>query len=100
MKRIWTTWIVTLVAALALLAPASKTLAAQGISDAGKFFSPAAETKATDVINDIARKHHGQQVYIETFQAIPDGLTYAQFADDRAKAAKVDGVYVLIVRKG
>jgi len=85
---------------LALLAPASRTQAAQGISDAGKFFSPAAEAKATAVINDIARKHHGQQVYIETFQAIPDGLSFDQFVEDRAKAAKVDGVYVLIVRKG
>ncbi|MDB5318664.1 MAG: hypothetical protein JWN40_295 [Phycisphaerales bacterium] len=99
MKKLCT-WIFLLAAGVALLAPANAALAAKGISDNGKFFSAAAEQKATATINDIAAKHHGEEVYVETFDTVPDGTPYAQFADERTRAAAVRGVYILIVRKG
>jgi hypothetical protein len=99
MKNIWT-WILFLTAGVALLAPANTALAAKGISDNAGFFSAAAEQKATGIINDLATKHHGEEVYVETQQAVPDGKQYAQYADERTRSSNVGGVYILIIRKG
>lgn len=99
MKKLWT-WIILLITGVALLAPANTALAAKGISDNGNFFSAATEQKATGIINDLATKHHGEEVYVETQQAIPDGTTYADYADQRTRASNVRGVYILIIRKG
>ena len=86
MKKLCT-WIMFLTAsAVALLAPANAALAAKGISDNAGLFTPAAEQKATAAINDIASKHHGEEVYVETVKAVPEGTAYEQFVDERTRA--------------
>lgn len=74
--------------------------AAGGLNDEGQFFSPAAEQKATADIAEIARAHHGKDVLIETFYALPEGQSLRAFAIQRAEGAKLNGLYVIIVRKG
>jgi len=99
MKKLWN-WIFLLAAGIALLAPANAALAAKGISDNGNFFSADIEKKANLIINDLANTHKGQEVYVETQQAVPDGTPYADYADQRTRASNVRGVYILIIRKG
>jgi uncharacterized protein len=99
MKKLWT-WILLFTAGIALLAPANAALAAKGISDNGALFSATAEQKANAMIDTIAAKHHGEDVYVETVKAVPDGTSYEQFVDERTRAAAFRGVYVLIVLKG
>src|SRR5882757_4388962 len=99
MKTFWT-WTLLLAASVALLLSAGTALAVKGIKDTDNFFSPQAEQKANAIINDIFTKHRGEEVYIETFESIPDGMTYQQFVDEHIRATPTRGVYVLIVRKG
>src|SRR4051812_37950965 len=97
-----TTVLFALAALATALVPAGAALAARGVNDAGNFFteSAAAKNQATGVINDIARRHHNQDVYVETVDKMPAGTSYAAFADQKTRAAAVNGVYVLIVREG
>ncbi|HEY7117399.1 MAG TPA: TPM domain-containing protein [Tepidisphaeraceae bacterium] len=99
-RRLWMTLALVLTAAMVALAPAPAALANRGINDAANFFSPQAEQRANGTIDDIYRNHHGQEVYIETAQATPDGQNYDQWAAQKTTQARVNGVYVLIVRKG
>lgn len=91
---------VLLAASVALLAAAPAALANRGVNDPAKFFSEQGERQATSIIDDIYRKHHGQEVYVETAQAVPDNQDYAAWADQKTKESRTNGVYILIVRKG
>ena len=86
-----------------LLLAASPTRAQEAnpaIRDNGNFFSNQAEQKAAGTINEIAGKHPGKQVLIETYNEVPDGQAVREFAVKRAQAAGLKGVYVIVVRKG
>ncbi len=90
-----------LIAALLLLAGAMPAGASsRGINDNAKLFSAAAVAKATGVIDEVFNKHHAKEVLIETFNEVPEGQTSRQFAAAQARAAKLNGLYILIVRKG
>ena len=81
------------------------------IKDEGKFFSADAVKKANKQIREIARKYD-RDLLIETFAAVPGDQTerlkamsreerdkfFLNWAQDRAEAAVVHGVYVLICK--
>src|SRR4051812_15932368 len=99
MKRTWTLLAVLLAAGLALATAAPAALA-RGVNDQGNFFSPAAESKAKAVIEQIFDKHHGKEVLIETYTDLPAGQDLREFATQRASSARNNGLYIVIVRKG
>jgi hypothetical protein len=82
------------------------------IKDGGKFFSEAAIKRANKEIRDIA-KNYDRDLLIETYATIPGdqaervkGLSredrtkfFRNWAQDRAEAAVVHGVYILICRE-
>jgi hypothetical protein len=82
------------------------------VRDGGKFFSEEAIRKANDDIRAIARKYD-REILVETFREPPDGKAekvaamsaeerarfFREWANDRARAAKVNGLYVLICRE-
>lgn len=95
------TWIAFLAAGVMFVAPALPASASsRGVKDDGKFFSADGIAKASAAIDDIFRKHHGKEVLVETFEDIPADTTYEQFVHDRFRDAKLNGVYIVIVRKG
>jgi hypothetical protein len=102
MKRTWTLLAVLLASGLALAAaPTARAASARGINDEGNFFSPEAEAKGKATIDQIFDKHHGKEILVETFDKLPDGQqSLRDFAIQRAKAAKLNGMYLGIVRKG
>src|SRR3954469_1391371 len=99
MKRTWTLLAVLLTAGLAL-AGASPAALARGVNDEGKFFSPDAESRAKATIDQIFDKHHGKEVLVETFNDLPPGTSLRDYATQRATAARNNGIYIAIVRKG
>src|SRR5215510_3013421 len=85
---------------IAVAAAAPAALANRGVNDQGNFFSEAAEKQANSKIDDIYRNHHGQELYVETLQAVPANQDYSSFADQKTRDSRTNGVYVLIIRKG
>src|SRR5258708_2678719 len=101
MKNICTTLIMILAAGVATLLPAAPAAASsRGINDNANFFSADSKQKATAIIDDIFARHHAKEVLVETYDAVPNGSTYEQFLLDREKASRLNGVYILVVRKG
>src|SRR5690349_17680222 len=82
------------------------------IKDGAKFFSPEATRKANKEIREIA-KNYDRDLLIETYPTIPGdqaervkGMSredrsqfFRNWAQDRAEAAVVHGVYILICRE-
>jgi uncharacterized membrane protein YgcG len=92
---------------------ASRTLGvAPEIRDEGKFFSAEAVKKANKEIREIAKKYD-RDLLIETFATIPGEQAervkkmsaeerarfFRNWATDRAEAAVVHGVYILVCRE-
>jgi uncharacterized protein len=101
MKTFWTTWTLLLAAGLALLAPApSASASARGIKDNANFFSPDGEKRANAIIDDIFTRHHAKEVLVETFEALPPDTTYEQFVQQRFREARLNGVYIVVVKQG
>jgi hypothetical protein len=103
MRKLCTLFALLLTTGLALAAaapPALAVVSTRGINDEGNFFSPDAESRAKTMIDQIFEKHHGKEVRIETFDDVPNGQDIRAFAESRAKAANLNGLYVLIVKKG
>jgi hypothetical protein len=98
MKRVLGTLAVLLTMGLAIAA--APAALARGVNDEGKFFSPDAEARAKATIDQIFDKHHGKEVLVETFNDLPPGQTLKDVATQRASAARNNGIYVAIVRKG
>src|SRR5688500_3175352 len=81
---------------------------AAGVFDEAGFFSPDAVAKANQAIQ-AARSKHNKDLRIETYAQIPADRAsryapaererfYSQWADERGKAAGVDGVMVIATR--
>ena len=83
----------------------------QTIRDTAKFFSDEAEEKAAAAIRKI-KAEHGLDVVVETFEKPSSGAEvpassdpktrnsfFARWAEERARTAKVQGVYVLICKE-
>jgi uncharacterized membrane protein YgcG len=82
------------------------------IKDDGKFFSAEAVKKANKQIREIARKYE-RDLLIETFPTVPGGQAervkamapeerdkfFLNWASDRAEAAVVHGVYILVCKE-
>jgi uncharacterized membrane protein YgcG len=82
------------------------------IKDSAGFFKPEAVGKANKDIREIARSYD-RDVLIETFPAIPGGDSqrvkglsvperekfFANWASDRADAAVVNGIYILVCKE-
>src|SRR3954470_2467612 len=101
MKRTWTLLAVLLATGIALAAaPNARAATSRGINDEGNFFTPAAEAKAKATIDQIFDKHYGKEILIETFDKLPDGQSIRDFSIQRATSAKLNGMYISIVRKG
>src|SRR3954462_15666945 len=95
------TWIVFLITGSPLLAPSNVALASsRGIKDNVNFFSPEGEKRANAIIDDIFTRHHGKEVLVETFDAVPAGTAYPQFVQQRFAEARLNGVYIVIVKQG
>ena len=103
-------WVSVLVAGW--LAAAGATRAEDPpIKDEAGLFSPGAVRQATEGIEEIRRTEH-KDLVIETYPAVPDDQTrafaamtrrqrddfFARWADERARARGVGGVYVLICK--
>lgn len=85
---------------------------ARQIKDSGKFFSADAIVKADKQIREIARKYD-RDLLIQTFATIPDEEAervkvlspeersefFRNWANDRAEAALVHGVYILVCKE-
>jgi len=98
MKQIWTTCLFLLSAALTL-APAPAAFASnRGIHDNANFFSDDGEQKANAIIDQIFKQHHGKEVLVETFDAVPEGTTYEQFVMQHFRDARLNGVYIVIAQ--
>ncbi|MBC8106542.1 MAG: TPM domain-containing protein, partial [Anaerolineae bacterium] len=98
----------TLLLAVALAASSVQAMDNPRVDDKAGFFSTGAVNKANDMIAQIKRDR-GKDFYVDTIPTIPDELKsqyrpdqraqfFLRLADERAKAAKVDGVIVLISR--
>src|SRR5690349_8791042 len=96
-----------IVATLLLVAPMA-VAQSSGVRDDAKFFSADAVQQAEATIGQI-RKDFGKDLLVETFAAIPDSQKgaydpaqkdafFSSWASERARAAGVNGVYVLICR--
>src|SRR5882724_2327146 len=101
MKTFWTTWTLLLAASLALLAPALPASAStRGVKDNANFFSPEGEKQANAIIDDIFTRHDGKEVLVETFEAVPANMSYQQFVQQRFEEARLNGVYIAVIRQG
>src|SRR3569832_76007 len=100
------THLLTSVAMLLVSSGAALAQTASGVRDDAKFFTPAAIDEAEQIIKDI-NSQYKKDVRIETFATIPDDRKaafdpankdefFSQWATERARAAGVNGVYVLI----
>jgi uncharacterized membrane protein YgcG len=103
---------VTFVAAACLLFSGPAAAVAPEIKDDGKFFSAEAVKKVNAAIREIYGKY-GKDVLVETFPSVPadqvekvkkmKGEELAKFfykwAEDRAKARVVNGVYILVCKQ-
>src|SRR5260370_22117725 len=101
----------SILAALLTFPAAASALTPEVRDDAG-FFKPEAVTKANDVIKAIKRDKK-KDLLIETFRHVPDGKEeqatskdhqekdhfFSEWALQRAREAKVNGIYVLICKE-
>ena len=109
----WNRWHVVggvILTALAVAAPVRAV--APEIKDEAKFFTPDAIKKANKEIRDLARKYD-KDLLIETFPTVPGdhaervknmtgeerGKFFYNWANDRAEAAVVNGIYILICKE-
>ncbi len=108
------TWLPAAAAVLLLAAPRAVAAPPAGVRDEAKFFKPETVKEADRVI-DAIRRDHAKDLLVETLPAIPDDKKaayekakdnkeerarfFAEWARERARAAKVNGVYVLITRQ-
>jgi len=77
------------------------------VRDDGEFFSPDAVRRANEQIGQI-REQYKTDFVVETFPSVPAELrgavqqdkaaAYAQWIDQRARAARTDGIHVLITK--
>lgn len=91
-----------------LLGAASASAASYGVRDNAHFFSPDAVQQADQIIRQIVQRHQ-HDVLIETIPSIPQDQRQAMeanprqfwehYVDQRALAAGVRGVYVLVTRQ-
>lgn len=97
-----------LLAPLAVLLAVAPARGASYIHDNAGYFSPQAIQQAEATIDQI-KQAHGKEMVVETFPAIPEELQsqysagnsvrfFQSWGNERARALKVDGVYVLICR--
>ncbi len=100
---------IAILSGLVLVGPAGAV--APEIKDEGKFFSADAIKKANKQIREIARKYD-RDLLIETFPTVPGGQAervkamspeergkfFLNWANDRAEAAVVHGVYILVCK--
>jgi uncharacterized membrane protein YgcG len=106
-------WLVSSSVLLSLLIFAGRTIAvAPEIKDGGKFFSADAIKKANKETREIAKRFE-RDLLIETFATIPGDQAervksmsheerakfFRNWATDRAEAAIVHGVYILVCRE-
>jgi hypothetical protein len=93
---------------LALMAGAAIAASGNGIHDDGKFFSDGAIAQATKIIDQIDQKHQ-KDLLVETIPSISDDQQaqlategkeafFHNMADSRARAAGVNGVYILVCK--
>ncbi|MEY2411378.1 MAG: hypothetical protein QOF48_4048 [Verrucomicrobiota bacterium] len=78
------------------------------VRDNSGLFSPAAVKQADETIRAIQRDYH-KDLLIETFPAVPEARTndyarnreefFSTFVTDRARAARLDGIYVLVMKE-
>lgn len=91
-----------------LLAPGLAPAATPGVHDQAGFFSKEAVRKADDLLGDIERQH-GKDVVIDVLPSVPErdakvaegpdkSRFFDQFARDRAKDQRVNGIYILITQ--
>ncbi|MEZ0265404.1 MAG: hypothetical protein ACAI43_11815 [Phycisphaerae bacterium] len=85
--------VLVLVLAIAPLAGAAP------VNDGGRFFTATAREQAAARLDVLAKKA-GRSAVFETFDEVPAGQELAKFAQARAAASGVKGVYVIIVRRG
>jgi TPM domain len=85
---------------LLCMAGAPSAVAERGVKDNADFFSERAEQQANQTIDQIFQKHRGKEVLIETLEAAPAGQTPGEYADTRIGSGVVNGLYVLVVKKG
>jgi len=101
MKRIYSTLITTLLVGIATFLPAATAAASsRGINDNANFFSAEGKAKGNAIIDEIFARHHDKEVLVETFDDVPGGSTYEQLIQSREKATRLNGVYIIVVRKG
>ncbi|HYG78418.1 MAG TPA: TPM domain-containing protein [Planctomycetota bacterium] len=97
------------VASISLLALSSVVLAEAGVSDKAGFFSEQTVQQANQTIQEIKNKHR-KDIVVDTLPAIPEDKRalysegaknsfFANWLRERARAARVDGVYILITRE-
>jgi uncharacterized membrane protein YgcG len=103
-------WLPALVA-VCLVAPAAARAEGPPVRDEAALFSPAAVAQADAGIEEIRRTEH-KDLVIETYPAVPEDQARAfaamtrrqredffqRWADERARARGVDGVFVLICK--
>jgi uncharacterized protein len=100
MKRIWIACLLFFSAALVLAPARAASAANRGINDNANFFSEDGRRKANEIIDNIYKQHRAKEVLIETFEAVPEGMPYDQFVRQHFQQARLNGVYIMIVRKG
>jgi uncharacterized membrane protein YgcG len=102
--NIWSAFAVSMV----LLCVGVARAGSHGIHDDAKFFSDDARNRASEAIDDISQQHH-RDLLIDTVATIPnDKLSdfeaegkqkfFPQWATERARQQKVNGVYILICK--
>jgi uncharacterized membrane protein YgcG len=93
---------------LVLIVTLSAVRAAAQVRDDAGFFSPAVVEKANAQIKEM-RQQYGKDLLIETIPSVSDDLKdqlaaqgkerfFSSYAAQRAKAAGIDGIYVLITK--
>jgi hypothetical protein len=104
-------WAVLPLLAAGWLVTAASARAAPAVTDEAGFFTPEAVQKAEEGIAQI-RQEYQKDLVIETFKAVPEDrlkevanmtprareLFFQQWAEERARARNLDGIYVLVCR--
>ncbi len=88
--------------------PASVRAADGEVRDPASLFSASAVKQAEETIRNI-RKEFRKDLLVETFAGVPDGKTadytrnreefFTSLVNERAKSARVDGIYVLVMKE-
>ncbi len=98
--------------AATLLLGTAGTRAAGGIQDEGALFSDFAKVNATGTIQDVVTKLH-KDIAVQTFATVPEDMKaailqsgkpatnrgFSQWAEQLARAKKVNGVFILLVKQ-